>query len=94
MNKIVKINRYWATWCSPCHAFAPIFEEASKEEKYKGIEFNSLDIEEEGSVDAVTYSIRNLPTTIIFGENNKILDKIIGNVNLKTLEEMIDNVNK
>nr|DAX62855.1 MAG TPA: TRX family protein [Caudoviricetes sp.] len=93
MNKIIKINRYWATWCSHCHAFAPIFEEVSKNEKYKDIEFNSLDVEDDGSDDAVTYSIRNLPTTIIFGKDNKVLRKVIGNVTLKQFEEIIDDVN-
>ena len=92
MSKIVKINRYWAEWCGPCHAVSSTFEKASKEEKYKGIEFNSLDIEKDGSDDACKYFIRSVPTTIIFGENDEVLRKVIGNVPLSTLEEMIDDV--
>lgn len=92
MSKIVKINRYWAEWCGPCHAFAPTFEEVSKNDKYKDIEFNSLDIENEGADDAGKFNIRSIPTTIIFGKNDEVLRKVIGNVPLSTLEEMIDDI--
>lgn len=92
MSKIIKINRYWAEWCGPCHAFAPTFEEASKDEKYKDIEFNSLNIEDDGADDADNYKISSIPSTLMLGENDEVLGRVVGNVSLNTLKEMIDEV--
>lgn len=92
MAKISKITRYWAEWCKPCQAFAHTFEEASNDEKYKDIEFKSLNIESEGFDDSVKFAIRSIPTTIIFDEDEKVLRKVVGNVSLTVLKEIIDEV--
>ncbi|NCV84037.1 MAG: thioredoxin [Actinobacteria bacterium] len=51
---------FWAEWCGPCRAVAPILEEISNE--YAGkIKIVKLNTDEEGSV-AMKYGISSIPT--------------------------------
>lgn len=64
-NEIV-IFDFWAPWCAPCRQFAPIFETAS--EKYDDIIFAKVNTEEENEI-ASHFSIRSIPTIMIFRDN-------------------------
>ena len=91
MSSIKTIKRYWADWCQPCHAFEKTFNEASTKDKYKNISFESINIEDdEGVDDSIKYSIRSIPTTILFDGNGECLKKIIGNVSLSDFEMIVD----
>jgi thioredoxin 1 len=50
---------FWATWCPPCRAFAPIFERAS--EKYEDITFGKVDTEAQVQL-AAEFEISSIPT--------------------------------
>ena len=55
---------FWAEWCGPCRAVAPILEEISNE--YAGkIKIVKLNTDEEGSV-AMKYGISSIPTMNLF----------------------------
>ncbi len=56
---------FWAPWCAPCRAFAPIFEAAS--EKYPDITFAKVNTEVEQGL-AASFQIRSIPTLMIFRE--------------------------
>jgi len=55
---------FWAEWCGPCKAVAPIFEEVAK--SYQGrLNFVKLDVDQSSDVSA-KYGIRGIPTIILF----------------------------
>src|SRR4051812_25059780 len=52
---------FWAEWCSPCKAFAPIFAAAA--EKYPDILFAKIDTEAEPIL-AQQFEVRSIPTLL------------------------------
>jgi len=57
---------YWAPWCGPCRSFAPTFEKVS--EDFEEIIFAKVNTEAEQEL-AGHFSIRSIPTLMIFREN-------------------------
>ncbi len=56
---------FWAAWCGPCRAFAPIFEAAA--EQNPDLVFAKVDTEAEQEL-AGYFSIRSIPTLMVFRE--------------------------
>lgn len=66
---------FWATWCGPCRAIAPIVQELSRE--YEGrAKVCKLDVDAAEKT-AAEFGIRSIPTLLIFKEG-KVADQIIG----------------
>ncbi len=54
---------FWAEWCGPCRAFAPVFESAS--EKYPDVVFGKVDTEAQQDL-AGGAQIQAIPTLMLF----------------------------
>jgi len=55
---------FWAPWCSPCRAMAPIFEHAASELAGKA-RFVKVNVDEQQAL-AARYAVRAIPTLILF----------------------------
>ncbi|OSM05171.1 putative thioredoxin [Magnetofaba australis IT-1] len=65
-NNDMVIVDFWATWCGPCKAFAPIYEKVS--EQHPDVVFAKVNTDEEREL-AMEFQIRSIPTLMIFREN-------------------------
>ena len=88
VKKVIKMS---ASWCMPCKVYAKTFESVKNEDKYKDIEFEEFDVDENEDL-VIEYGVRGVPTTVILDENNNVLTKFSGNVPKNVLEGNIDEV--
>lgn len=66
---------FWADWCGPCHAMAPIYEQVTQELEPR-FRFLKLDTEAEPGI-AARYNIRGIPTLMVF-KGGKVLAQRAG----------------
>ncbi len=94
-NDIVIID-WWAPWCAPCRAFAPVFEKAAA--KHPNIAFAKVNTDDEQGLGAA-FNIRSIPTLMIFREKTllfaqpgmlpgNVLEELIGKVEALDMEEV------
>jgi thioredoxin 1 len=78
---------FWAPWCGPCRAIAPVLDELASE--YKGkVTVAKVNVDENRKL-AGNHGVMSIPTMILF-KNGKVMDKLIGLVPKERLKELMD----
>lgn len=78
---------FWAPWCGPCRALAPVIEELAGEYsgKVKVVKVNTDDCPQI----AQSYHISGIPTLILFKDGEPI-EQMVGNHKKSTLTELLN----
>ena len=77
---------FWAPWCAPCRAFAPVFAAAAA--KHPDVLFAKVNTEEQQAIGA-HFNIRSIPTLMIF-RDNVIVFAEAGALPASALDQVLD----
>jgi len=78
---------FWASWCAPCRAIAPVVEEMSNE--YNGrVRVAKMNVDENPATPG-KYGVRGIPTLILF-KGGKVLEQLVGAVPKGQIKDLIE----
>lgn len=85
-SDIPVIVDFWATWCAPCKAIAPVLDQLADE--YEGrIKVGKVNVDENPATPS-QYGVRGIPTMILF-KDGEIVDQLVGAVPKKQVEALL-----
>lgn len=82
----LKLFRFWAAWCPPCRAMAPMYKQAAEIIGHNAL-FGEVNVDMEPEL-AARHQIRGIPTTVIY-KDGKEITRFAGIVSAAQLVELV-----
>ena len=80
---------FWAEWCMPCRALAPVIDELAGEFQGK-VRFAKVNVDECKDIPS-KFGIRGIPTLILFHDGKKV-NELVGNQSKDKIKSMLTKV--
>jgi len=77
---------FWATWCGPCQAIAPVLEQLASQHVGK-LKVAKVDVDANQQI-TMRFNVRSIPS-ILFFRDGRHVDTVVGAVPRATLEARI-----
>ena len=85
-SEIPVVVDFWATWCGPCKAIAPMLSQAAQD--YEGeIKIAKVNVDENRAL-AMKYGVRSIPMLILFNGGEK-KNQIVGALNRSKFDSFV-----
>lgn len=80
---------FWAEWCGPCRAIAPILDELAKEMAGK-LKIAKVNVDESPEL-AMKFNVRSIPTLLVF-KNGQIVGQMVGSMPKSALKAKLESI--
>ena len=78
---------FWAVWCGPCRAIAPVLEELADTSGGR-VTLMKVNVDENPGL-AVRFAIRSIPTMVFFKEG-AVVDRVVGAASKAVLQDIVN----
>src|SRR5690242_9679705 len=79
---------FWAAWCGPCRALAPIVDEVAKQYSDKVV-VGKMDVDKNPAT-TQRFGVRSIPTLLVF-KGGQVREQIVGYAPKDRIEKALDN---